>query len=837
VVIAVGVAAGIGTESALRVSERGFFGAFVAAGLAVALETSLGRRRPLWRAGGIVAAALLAGGLLSARVRVHATAAPDWPGPWPVTGRESVGLEGTVRDAVKARTGFWQATIDVDAVVGRPAIEGVGAAGDGRARASLRVRARGQGSAPAALPGDRVRFRGLPRSPRGWLDPGAFDRRRALASEGVQATVSVAAPGLEVVEPAGRGSLARLAASLRRQLAAELGFLGDGDGADLVAAMALGDRGRVRPEIEESFRRTGVSHVLSVSGLHLAAVALLVFALVRFAWLRAGPLALHVPAERAAALVAAPLAIGYTWMTGAEVATQRSLFAVLAVLGATAFARRAHGPSALALAALVILVDAPWTLWDPSFQLSFAASAALLTLGVRLGRRAPGSGLGARAFRLFAASLAAWVATAPITALHFGELQPLGLVTNLVVVPLAELMILPLALAGTTLAAVWAPLGAPLLWLASIAASGLVHGLAATATWAPVVAVPPPTALQLAGLAVALGAVALAAGRRRALLAVAIGLGLTVGIEVSIRWQRSHGAALIATFLDVGQGDATLIELPGGTVWLVDAGGRLFRDPPAPGESAVDARLAARVGDPGEQAVWPVLRSRRISRLSLVIVSHGHPDHVGGLAALAEHVAIDEVWIPDRAVPADDERAERDDPAWAALVAELERRGTRVVAVRRGATRRDRGVELTVLGPGDVPPGVDVGEDPARSVNDSSLVARLSFAGRAVLFLGDLEAPGETALVAAHPGAALSADVVKVAHHGSRTSSIPALVAATGAEVAVVSCGEGNRFGFPAAEVVLRWQSAGARVVRTDVAGAIEVRIEPSGRWKIETFR
>jgi len=219
-----------------------------------------------------------------------------------------------------------------------------------------------------------------------------------------------------------------------------------------------------------------------------------------------------------------------------------------------------------------------------------------------------------------------------------------------------------------------------------------------------------------------------------------------------------------------------------------------------------------------------------VRRLALVIVSHPHPDHYGGLAAVAAHVPIDELWVSGDEVG---------DPAWAALLEQLARAGTRVVHPPLGLARARRGVQLEVLAPRGPGTGEADGATAAPSglgVNDDSLVVRVGFAGRTVLFAGDVEAPGEAALVDAVGSGALHVDVVKVPHHGSRTSSSPPFVAATSPGLVVISCGVANHFGFPATEVVERWRAAGARVLRTDQAGAVRVAIAPDGELQVSTM-
>jgi competence protein ComEC len=690
---------------------------------------------------------------------------------------------------------------------------------------------------PALLPGDRVRFAGALGAPLGFDDEGAFDRARWLRGRGIDAVAAARPPGVIPLAAAAdgreapRGLLARgwrAAAAVRDRAARVLLASSRGDGGALLQALVLGRRGQVPPRVEEAFRRAGVSHVLSVSGLHLAAVALLLYALVRRAWARLG-LAHRVVPDRAAALVAAPAALAYTMITGAEVATVRSLICVLALLGAKLAGRRPDALTALALAALLVLLAEPLAAWDVSFQLSFTATWALAAAAERQRqRRADTGGGGWLAGRTrfvrwigqtLLASLVAFLATAPLTALHFGVIQPAGLVANVAVVPLAELVILPLGLAGAALGALWPAAGAPLVTLAGWTAGALSWLVAAIARAAPVVSLPPPSSFELLALGAALVALATLVPWRRALLvagslaAVAAG-SCVVGTCVAPALRRE----VRVTFLDVGQGSAAVIEAPGGETWLIDAGGRLFG---APGpEASEDERLAATAGDPGEQAVWRFLAARRVRRLDLVVVSHPHPDHFGGLEAVARHLPIAELWYGGE---------DGGDRRFAILLASLRARGTRVLAVPAGSVHARGGARLEALAP--------AAADPLRSVNDGSLVVRLGVGGRAVLFPGDLEAAGEAELVASVLPDKLHADVIAVPHHGSRTSSSPALVAAVAPQLAVVSLGAGNRFGFPAAEVIERWRGAGARVLRTDRAGAITVELDGAGGLRVATRR
>jgi competence protein ComEC len=232
-----------------------------------------------------------------------------------------------------------------------------------------------------------------------------------------------------------------------------------------------------------------------------------------------------------------------------------------------------------------------------------------------------------------------------------------------------------------------------------------------------------------------------------------------------------------------------------------------------------------------------VLAAYDHARIALAIVSHPHPDHYLGLAAI--QAPIEELWsAEDSGPPRDPARSAPRDamPSFGAVAAALAARGTRRIHPALGVAHRRAGVELEVWAPryqpaADAP--VRCAGDPVRTVNDNSLVVALRYRGRTLVFAGDVEAEGEEGLVAAGLGAA---DVVKVPHHGSPTSSTAGFVAATHPQLAVISCGAANAFGFPASEVVERWRAAGAEVARTDRDGAITVTVEADGALAIDRF-
>ncbi|HEY5933816.1 MAG TPA: ComEC/Rec2 family competence protein [Kofleriaceae bacterium] len=562
--------------------------------------------------------------------------------------------------------------------------------------------------------------------------------------------------------------------------------------------IVAGDRTAVPPDLDARWRAAGIYHVLSVSGLHLAVVAGLVFALIR-RLVAASPWGGRVHPARWAAPPALAVAIAYTLVTGAQLATLRALIAIALVFCAAMLDRPVRLIDALGVAALAILVWRPADLFDPGFQLSFVAALALALVPASPRR-------GVRGYLVRGITATFWVtlATAPITAYHFQQVTPGGLVGNLVLTPIIELVALPLALGG--LAVGWDAPVAAATWLVE-----LTDGIAG------VVAVAMPVGqIALVGTIVLASCVALSIVL--AMRAARTRLDAVLWLALCLAWSQARtpapAGALRVTFVDVGQGDAAVIELPDGAVWLVDAGG-------IPG-----------VGDGGSapgQAIARVLAAYGRDRIDVAIVSHPHPDHYLGLAALA--VPIGELWV----APEDDEEHEHGG-AFRELAARLVARGTRIVHPPLGEARVQAGVTLVTWAPRyratDAGPP-RLAADPVRSVNDNSLVVELRYRGRAILFTGDLELEGESELVAA---GIESVDVVKVPHHGSRTSSGAALALATRPAHAVISCGRANQFGFPDPEVVARWASVGAEVARTDRDGAVIVTVDETGDLTVKRF-
>ena len=782
--LAAGVLAG-GTIAADAHPVTWLAGAIVACGVAAAAVCATRSPR-------IVLLALLCGAAIgAARSRWAASPLPPDHIAWRV-GRQPIAVEGTV-----VASGRVAGAVRLTLRVARYR----SAAGRGRARGDVGVAIAHATREWAA--GARVRVVGRLRRPHDFGNPGGYDVRRALARRGIHATMFLwDERAVAVIETPPSGLLARVAAysgavlaEARRRSGAAVDAAASEPARGFLRAVLIGEDGALADDARRALARTGLSHVISVSGFHLAVVAAAAVVAVRWLLVRSERVALECNVAKVAAVAGLPPVLLYAALAGGSIPASRSLLMFATLTVALLANRRADGMRSLATAALVLGIAVPDVAADISFELSFVSVAALLLTAVSPGRASPPGGRWRRLVRLIALSLrvscAAAAATAPLTAWHFQQVSMIAPLANLLALPLLGPATLLPGLTALPLLAVAPSLAGPALRAAALMA-GIGLRLAAALAALPGAALETPmpnlfeVMLSYALLASPLTWPRLGRRARRAfataLLAASVADG---GYWI---WERYLDPRLRVTFLSVGQGDAAVVELPrgGGTV-VIDGGG-------LPGGF-----------DTGERLIAPFLRARKILRLDALGLSHPQLDHYGGLAYLAEHFAPREFWSNGAGAVA---------PGFVRLERALAAAGTRRVVLRRGARALARGgATIDVLHP-----GAAAGDD----LNDGSLVLRVAYGAASVLFTGDLEGPGEREMVAAAASEAASV-VLKVAHHGSRTSTSPPLLRAVAPRVAVISDGADNRFGFPAEAVLRRLREAGVDVWRTDVDGAVRV--------------
>ena len=646
-------------------------------------------------------------------------------------------------------------------------------------------------AAPLA-PGDQVLLTVEVREPSGPRNPGGRDGSFALAAHGVSGQAWSRTPPARSAPPSPLSPVA----------AAALGFATAASGqlppaeAALVRAIGAGDESQIDPATRERFARSGLAHVLSVSGLHLAVVALGAWRSLQSLLLRLRPLASRFDVRRGAAAACLPVAALYAVATGASVPVLRSALAAGLVFVSVLLRRGSDAASALAVAALVLLAIDPGSLVDVSFQLSFASVAGLVALAGPFRDALPlrpdrsswwGRALEA-ALQGACASAAATVATAPLLALHFRSLSLVSVLANAVALPIASALTVVAALAFLASAAA-PPLAPALLWACWPLATAFLrmNDAFAAPAFASVGLASPGWGRVWLAYAAGVGAF-LAPGRLRWLLAAAGCAALFLpGPSRLVAARARDGIEVV--FLAVGQGDCTIIRLPDGSAVVVDAGG----DP--------SGRY-----DPGARDVLPFLRDMGVTRLAAAFVSHPHPDHLQGLPAVVS-------GLGGRRVFASHDRG--DETARAAFA-----RMPPATELAAGDEVELSGIRIRVLGPPRS--GTRLVE------NDASLVLHVTYGETSFLLPGDVEAAGEAALLAA---GIPRADVVKAPHHGSRTSSGRGLVAASRPRWVVFPVGAGNRYGFPHAETLARWRESGAEMLRTD-DGPVRFRSDGRSVWR-----
>jgi competence protein ComEC len=573
----------------------------------------------------------------------------------------------------------------------------------------------------------------------GFRNPGTYDYAAHLAREGIYVVATTRA---ESVTPLDEPPLP-WSVRVKRESVAAIGRALPPASAALLAGLLLGDRTELPRDLDEAFRRAGVYHVLAVSGFNVAILAASVWALCRL---------LRVP-HRLSAVTAIVVVIAFALVVGSEPSVLRAVVMAVLVLSATLLDRDASVTNSLALAALAILAVRPSDLFDPGFQLSFAATLGIVVAPLPRGMIAGSVGV----------SAAAQLAVLPIALTHFNQLSTIGVVANLGVVPLAGVAtIVGLVAVGLSfISEAIAAVAFDAVWPVLLALRGVV-GLAARVPGA-VVHMPAPGWLAVTCYSAALASLLAWHSRRGKprgiLLLVGIALGaLAVGCAA---WPlvRPADGRLRLTVLDVGQGDAIVIEMPDGRAIVVDAG------------SGGPMRL-----DAGERVVAPFLWNRGILRLAALAVTHDDSDHAGGAAAIRRLFAIDEEWGAATPMPP-------------------HRFGRAVIASLPSAA----------------------GLDGRR--NDGALVLRVDMGLASFLLASDIGAPRERELVTG--GARLESTVLKVAHHGSRSSTGPELLRAVGPRLAAISVGARNPYGHPDAGVLERLGAVGAQVYRTDRDGAL----------------
>lgn len=665
--------------------------------------------------------------------------------------------------------------------------------GDQMRPASGRVRVNhylNKGEPPLTY-GDRFTATVTLRPITGLNNPGGFDYAAYMWRQGIHSRISLSRK-TEVVRE-GASSLAGFAFihDWRSRMKTAIHAALPPEAASLVTALAIGDARGVSQSLRERFQAAGLAHVLAISGTHLGLVAGVVFMLVRglitvLPYSILVRLTARITPRQIAGVFSLVAVTGYALLSGGHTPTLRALVMVWLVMLALLARRDAHAPTGLGLAAILILLADPGALGTASFQLSFAAVLAILLVLPPLLEKLtePDQRIRRWAVGSVGVTVAAGLATAPLVAFHFGQVAWPGFFANLVLLPILGFVLLPVFLVSAVLSPAFGTLPFSE-WVETLSA-GFISGADFFATWpAALTHVPSPPLMLVAGTYAV--AVLLLLGRGRADTRAA----LTGAIILPVVWLLAlhptpATGELKVTFLDVAQGDSTIITGPDGATLVIDGGTRVGRF------------------DLGRLAVAPYLWQQGIDRPAL-LATHPQIDHQGGLSYVAERFATAGVYTNG-----------------------VRRRGTRFDDVFHATLKAQQSHAQTVHKGSDFAPLPGVATvvlHPAQnsleslSENDRSVVLRLQYGNHSFLFAGDIEQAAEDELV--RTGETLAATVLKVPHHGSSSSSTDAFLTRVAPRLAVISAGPGNPYRHPHKKVQDAYKKHGIPTHVTASDGAV----------------
>ncbi|TNF55943.1 DNA internalization-related competence protein ComEC/Rec2 [bacterium] len=669
---------------------------------------------------------------------------------------------------------------------------------------------------PSLVPGDRVQTVSRLRAPGTFRNPGVFSydlRKDGIIAIGYTQHMQInhREDGFSYQLNKKRQDLGRI---IRTSLSPE--------NASLYKAIIAGLKTGITPELRDVFSATGLAHLLSISGTHFGLLAFIIFTLIK-AVMKMLParvltkVTLYMTPTQTAVLLTLPVLIMYALISGSRTPTIRALIMVFIFMLALFLGRKGQWLNSLSIAALIILLWQPAALFELSFQLSFLA---VLSIGHVLEKQSKDKNQNSLSsvqehsteyLRILKTAtgkiktgvmitIAAVLGTAPVVILVFKQFPLISPVTNLILTPYICFILLPIGFLSSFTALFFNMTVMPFSGLIDSVATGALY-LVKAFSRIPYsnLHVHNPSFFIIA--AYFLSMMVLIKGRTKWKF-LPVCLVLTLYIMTPFLIRDKH---LSITFLDIGQGEASVVRLPDKKVLLIDGG--------------------TEKPDMGRLVIAPFLWSQGIGKVDFLIVSHPHPDHYGGLLYIMDNFTVGEVWLNGRAPSEADQ-----------LFQKILDMNLPLRVLRRGDLFESTDYRIYVFHPYD-----EFYADSPRgefsNINSGSLVLKLESDDFSVLFTGDIEREAEKNLSSL--GNWLESTILKVPHHGGRTSSSQELLENVKPKIAVISAGRDNRFHHPHRETVERYSNIGTGVFRTDRDGAITVTVKnnPHQQYEIETFQ
>ncbi len=708
---------------------------------------------------------------------------------------EPVQLEGIVDAAPIAKTSTVQLLLTTSKIARQ------GGTIDEPRRMLVLVRSRNPDSLASLIEmGSHLRVAGILELPPHPRNPGDFDYGRYLTLNDVDGIVRVSHPTeLQMLNVHDEWGLEQLLRKTRSMLLAVIDRHHSDREASFLKGILLADRGEIPLEVKQSFVDTGTIHVLAVSGLHVGIVAVVLHVALGL---------LRLP-RRWVTIATMIGLLFYMGLTGAPPSVVRATIMALVVLAGILLERKGDVYNSLGVAALVILAIDPRQLLNVGFQLSFAAVLSIVSLYPileRLLQKLPDRFEEIKfvdwLLKLFAVSLAAQIGTLPFTAFYFERISLIALLANLFVVPIVT--------SNVSLGMMTLVFSFVSNWIASCYAILNEHLTAFLLNLVGIAAKVPYAFWETAGLHASFplvyyaGVVALFGlnGRRGAFRSALIVL-LTANAVVYVSLFEPVDRGLRLTVLDVGQGDAILVQFSNGKKMLLDAG---------PKGMGYDA---------GERIVGPFLRRQGIEKLDAVVLSHAHSDHIGGIQYLLEHFEVGTLVESD---------ASARSTMYRDLIATALKRGVPRRIVGLGSTLElDTTSRVYVLHP-------LMPSDSSRNLNNVSVALKVVYGATSMILAGDAEHEAEDAMRRRY-GNFLNAHLLKVGHHGSATSSTSDFVDSVAPRFAVISVGKKNKFKHPSPAILQRLRARNIEYYRTDEEGAVMFFTDGSSMHRIDWRR